>query len=138
MARPSPGCAIWWCASVRIPILLSSGWWRGIKEPRGSRDVFIPWDKVKEIGPEGAELTTPALNLQHFARRNGEIVLRDALFDRQVVDVEGRRVVRINDLDLAPSDGQWRLVAVDVSLERTTAPWRRGWPWRAGSQGLRA
>jgi magnesium transporter len=86
-----------------------------LKELRGSRDVFIPWDKVKEIGSDGAELTTPALNLQHFARRNGEIVLRDALFDRQVVDVEGRRVVRINDLDLAPSDGQWRLVAVDVS-----------------------
>lgn len=86
-----------------------------LKELRGSRDVFIPWDKVKEIGTEGAELTTPALNLQHFARRDGEIVLRDALFDRQVVDVEGRRVVRINDLDLAPSDGQWRLVAVDVS-----------------------
>ncbi|HEV8191438.1 MAG TPA: CBS domain-containing protein [Ktedonobacterales bacterium] len=86
-----------------------------LKELRGSRDVFIPWDKVREIGPDGAELTTPALNLQHFARRSGEIVLRDALFDRQVVDVEGRRVVRINDLDLAPSDGQWRLVAVDVS-----------------------
>jgi magnesium transporter len=87
-----------------------------LREPRGSRDVFIPWDKVKEIGAEGVELTTPALNLQRFARRDGEIVLRDALFDRQVVDVEGHRVVRINDLDLAPSDGQWRLVAVDVSL----------------------
>lgn len=87
-----------------------------LKELRGSRDVFIPWDKVKEIGPNGADLTTQALNLQHFARRDGELVLRDALFDRQVVDVEGRRVVRINDLDLAPSDGQWRLVAVDVSL----------------------
>ncbi|MGZ3675137.1 MAG: magnesium transporter [Ktedonobacterales bacterium] len=86
-----------------------------LKGPRGSRDVFIPWDKVKSLGVRGAQLKTPAVNLQRFAKRDGEIVLRGGLFDRQVVDVEGRRVVRINDLDLAERNGSWRLLAVDVS-----------------------
>lgn len=82
----------------------------------GSRDVFIPWEKVAHMGTDGVRLATPALNLERFARREGELVLRESLFDRQVVDVEGRRVVRINDLDVQERDGTWRLVAVDVSL----------------------
>jgi magnesium transporter len=83
---------------------------------RGPRDVFVPWQKVRQLSEEGAELATPALDLQRFARREGELVLREGLFDRQVVDVEGRRVLRINDLDLRDSGGIWRLVAVDVSF----------------------
>ncbi len=82
----------------------------------GSRDVFIPWEKVRSLGPDGVQLATPALNLERFSRREGELVLRDSLFDRQVVDVEGRRVVRINDLDLRETNSIWRLVAVDVSI----------------------
>ena len=43
-------------------------------------------------------------------------MLREGLFDKQLVDVEGRRVVRVNDLDLAQQpDGSWALVGVDVS-----------------------
>lgn len=86
-----------------------------LKSPRGVRDVYIPWEQVEILNTDGAQLNSPAVNLRRFAPREGEIVLRDALFDRQVVDVEGRRVVRINDLDLAPRDGIYRLVAVDVS-----------------------
>jgi flagellar motility protein MotE (MotC chaperone)/sporulation protein YlmC with PRC-barrel domain len=86
-----------------------------LKGPRGSRDVYIPWDKVGMMDSSGVKLNSPALNLRRFAKRDDEIVLRGGLFDRQVVDVEGRRVVRINDLDLAERNGVWRLVAVDVS-----------------------
>ncbi len=83
--------------------------------PKGKRDVYIPWDKVKTMGTRGGvRLASPAVNLQRFVKREGELTLR-GLWDRQVVDVEGRRVVRINDLDLAEKDGTWRLVAVDVS-----------------------
>jgi magnesium transporter len=83
--------------------------------PKGKRDVYIPWNQVKTMSARsGVRLSTPALNLQRFVKRDGELTLR-GLWDRQVVDVEGRRVVRINDLDLAEKDGVWRLVAVDVS-----------------------
>src|SRR5215472_5883166 len=87
-----------------------------VRAPRGSRNVFIPWEKVQRLDESGAQLNTPAVNLQRFAKREGEIVLRGGLFDRQVVDVEGRRIVRINDLDLAERNGEWHLVAVDVSF----------------------
>ena len=100
-----------------------------LKAVRGSRDVFIPWDHVTEMTTAGARLTSPALNLRHFAQRPGEIVLRAGLFDRQVVDVEGRRVVRINDLDLARaltgSIGWWRWMSARTRC--CGGWWVRGW-----------
>lgn len=93
----------------------------------GPRDVFVPWDKVREMGTDGVQLATPALNLERFARREGELVLRDSLFDRQVVDVEGRRVVRINDLEMTEAAGVWRLAAVDVSTRALVR--RAGGSW---------
>jgi magnesium transporter len=85
-----------------------------VKGPRGSRQVFIPWDSVASMGVDGVTLKTMALNLRNFERREGEILLEGAVLDHQVVDVEGRRVIRINDLDIAPSGDGFRLVAVDV------------------------
>ena len=63
---------------------------------------------------EGVTLKTNALNLRHFERREGEIVLEESLLDHQVVDVEGRRVIRINDLDIQPFGDTYRLASVDV------------------------
>ena len=43
-----------------------------------------------------------------------EILLRADLMDKQIVDIDGRKVVRVNDLRLDEVEGSLRLVAVDV------------------------
>ena len=43
--------------------------------------------------------------------------LRNHLLDRQIVDVDGRKLVRVNDLVLDGTGGQTWLVAVDVGTE---------------------
>jgi len=97
-----------------------------LKGLRSARRVFIPWERVQSLDTTGTRLTSTTMNLQSFERRDGELVLREGLFDRQMVDVEGRRVVRITDLDLALADGSYRLVAVDVGpgalLRRLVGP----------------
>lgn len=85
-----------------------------VRGPRGSRQVFIPWDQVASMTTDGVTLKTTALNMRHFERREGEIVLEETLLDHQVVDVEGRRVIRINDLDIRPVGDAYRLAGVDV------------------------
>ncbi len=85
-----------------------------LKGLRSARRVFIPWERVQSLDTTGTRLTSTTMNLQSFERRDGELVLRDGLFDRQMVDVEGRRIVRIADLDLALAGGVYRLVAIDV------------------------
>ncbi len=85
-----------------------------VKGPRGSRPVFIPWDQVARMSNDGVTLKTTELNMRHFERREGEIVLEESLLDHQVVDVEGRRVIRINDLNIQPVGDTYRLTGVDV------------------------
>lgn len=79
------------------------------------RDIFLPWEQVERIDEHGVHLRSVRLSLQSFERREGEVLLVKDVLDRQLVDVEGRRVIRANDLQLVDVQGQYRLVAVDVS-----------------------
>lgn len=44
------------------------------------------------------------------------LYLVEDLFDKQIVDVDGRKVVRINDIEVARTGGVLRLVAADIGL----------------------
>ena len=77
--------------------------------------VYVPWDEVKSIGPSGVKLSTSRLDLRPFERRDGEVLLARDILDKQIVDVAGRRVVRVNDAQLAMYGHVLRLVAADVS-----------------------
>ncbi|HEY8921658.1 MAG TPA: CBS domain-containing protein [Candidatus Limnocylindria bacterium] len=80
------------------------------------RDIFLPWTDVEEIDADGARLRTTLIDMESFRQRPDEIRLWLDLLDKQIVDVEGRKIVRVNDIQLAPVDGRLRLVAVDVGL----------------------
>jgi magnesium transporter len=82
----------------------------------GGRDIFLPWTDVEEIDANGARLRTTLIDMESFRQRPNEIRLWLDLLDKQIVDVEGRKIVRVNDIQLAPVDGRLRLVAVDVGL----------------------
>ena len=82
----------------------------------GSRDIFLPWSDVEAIDTSGARLHTSSIDITSFRQRPDEIRLWLNLLDKQIVDVEDRKIVRVNDIQLAPVDGRLRLVAVDVGL----------------------
>ena len=82
----------------------------------GGRDIFLPWTDVEEIDAGGALLHTSMIDIASFRQRPNEIRLWLDLLDKQIVDVEDRKIVRVNDIQLAPVEGRLRLVAVDVGL----------------------
>jgi magnesium transporter len=43
------------------------------------------------------------------------VLLRKDVLDHQIIDITGRRIVRVNDVQIAGIDGVYRLVGVDVS-----------------------
>jgi CBS domain-containing protein len=45
-----------------------------------------------------------------------ELLLRKDLLDKQIVDVDGHKVVRVNDIKLAPAGDYLRVIAADVGL----------------------
>lgn len=50
------------------------------------------------------------------SHREGDVLLGRDIIDQQVVDLEGARVIRVNDLKLAKVDQDVRLIAADVGL----------------------
>jgi magnesium transporter len=86
----------------------------GIVVDTDRRRIFLPWSSVESLDISGARLRTPTIDIDKFRQRPDEILLRADLMDKQIVDIDGRKVVRVNDLRLDEVDGALHLVAVDV------------------------
>lgn len=67
-------------------------------------------DLMLKIGVTPLSFTTPEEVDGH------RVFLRDVLLDKQIVDVHGAKVVRVNDLLFSRMDGRLGLVLVDVGL----------------------
>jgi magnesium transporter len=78
------------------------------------RRIFLPWSDVGTLDEGGARLSNRTVDITKFVRRPNEILLRADLLDKQIVDIDGRKVVRVNDLRLDEIEDRLRLVAVDV------------------------
>ncbi len=81
------------------------------------RNVYIPAKRIGEIEHGRIVLTKARLDLQPFERREGELLLREDLLDRQLINVDGARLVRANEIEIARVEGWWRVVGIDVSAQ---------------------
>jgi CBS domain-containing protein len=86
----------------------------GVLATIAGRDVFLPGDVVAQLEHHGVSLTTDRLDLRPYERRPQEVLLRKDVLDRQLIDVDGARLRRANDIELARVAGWWRVVGVDV------------------------
>ncbi|HWQ15406.1 MAG TPA: CBS domain-containing protein [Roseiflexaceae bacterium] len=80
----------------------------------GRRRFFVPVSQLAQL--DGVvQLSSSLVDLQPFRRRDGEVLLGRDVLDHQIIDVAGRRIVRVNDVQLALADGVYRVVGVDIS-----------------------
>jgi magnesium transporter len=96
------------------------------------RDFFLSRWRVTEFSERGVRLNSDILDLRPFVRRDGEVLLARDVLDKQLIDVNGKRVVRVNDVQIIEAAGDWRVTGADVSLQGL---WRRLAP--AGFVGTR-
>ena len=91
------------------------------------RKIFLPWRSVERLDAAGARLRVRTIDIGRFQQRPDEILLKGDLLDKQIVDIEGRKVIRVNDVSLDEVEGSFRVVAVDVGaaglLRRLGSPW---------------
>jgi len=81
------------------------------------RLFFIPKRDFSDLGESGAVMSSTVLDLNPFVRRSGEVLLGKDVLDNQLIDVDGKRVVRVNDVQLIEAGGFWRVTGADVSLQ---------------------
>ncbi len=101
----------------------------GLKGSIGGRELFVPIAKVAALEPGAVRLAGEKLSLGRFERRPGEVLLRQDVLGRKLVDVESEppRLVTAQEIELACIEGWWRVVGLDASL---AAQVRRALPRR--------
>ena len=82
----------------------------------GRRPFFLSWQQVANFSEDGVSFSSYRVNLQPFERRAGEILLAEDLMDRRLIDVRHRKVIRVNDVVLSPTDGRLAVTAVDIGF----------------------
>jgi magnesium transporter len=104
----------------------------GLVARYGRRDFYLPRARLARMDEHGAQLNSDTLDVRPFARRDGEVLLARDVLDKQLIDVDGKRVVRVNDVQLINVAGEWRVTGADVSLQGL---WRRLAPARMVGAG---
>lgn len=75
---------------------------------------FIPANQIASLWPS-ITLKVGKDRIRPFHPSGHELPLLDRVLDQQIVDTEGKRLVRVNDLQLALARDQFVLTGVDVS-----------------------
>jgi len=77
-------------------------------------ELAAPIAEVASIDTAGVVLTAPPKIVR--PPDDEALYLVEDLFDKQIVDVDGRKVVRINDIEVARTGGALRVVAADIGV----------------------
>src|SRR5579863_6270110 len=88
------------------------------------RDKYLPllarYDQVSFVAPGVIKLNVEEKDLEHYRPNEGWLAVRKDLLDQQIIDTGGRKVVRVNDIDLTELhvNGivELRIEDVDVGL----------------------
>jgi CBS domain-containing protein len=109
----------------------------GLVVATGRRKIFLPWRSVECLDASGARLRVRTIDIGRFQQRPDEILLKGDLLDKQIVDIEGRKVIRVNDVSLDEVEGAFRVVAVDVGAAGLLRRLGLEDPWRTLARNLR-
>lgn len=82
------------------------------------RQLIIPWSEVRTFAAATRELALRSTreDIERHQADPTDIWLARDVMDKQVVDTDGRRVVRVNDLQLVESAGGMLLVGADIGI----------------------
>ena len=93
----------------------------------GKVPFMISWRKYVDLFDEdGITLAVPSHDIRFSYLQPDEVLLARDLLNRQIVDTQGLKVVRVNDLKLSQSGTQLRLLGAEVGTRgilRGLHPW---------------
>lgn len=83
----------------------------------GNVPFMISWRKyVKDFSDEGITLSVESKDIRFSYLQPEEVLLARDLLNKQIVDTQGLKVVRVNDLKLSVSGTQLRLLGAEVGI----------------------
>jgi magnesium transporter len=82
------------------------------------RPLVARYDQIGTVSPGRVQLTTEESALELYQPNEAWLAMQKDLLDQQIIDTHGRKVVRINDVDLTDqrSNGNTELRVADVDV----------------------
>lgn len=82
----------------------------------GNRTMIVPYALVMALFAPSIPLKCRADDLPHYEPTENDIYLSRDVLDKQIIDTDGARVVRVNDLELVRINGTLYVGNVDIGL----------------------
>ncbi len=95
---------------------------------RGRPAEFVPWNRVTEIGKDAIIVRPPEEGTAYgpFVDQPGWMLLDQHLMGKTILDTDGRRVEKVNDVHLLESRGRLIIAHVDISFNGFLRRWGIG------------
>jgi Mg2+ transporter MgtE len=87
----------------------------GQRQGTSRRHFYVPWSMVEESQPR--KLVVRWRGETGDEPSKGDIFLSRDLLDKQIVDMDGYKIVRVSDIRIAESGGELRVMGADVGMQ---------------------
>ncbi len=81
----------------------------------GKKTINISWRYIGNLGKE-IKLKFPLDEIQEYKIQKHDILLLKDVMDRQVVDIEDKKIRRVNDIKISPTNGHYHVIGVDIGV----------------------
>lgn len=88
-----------------------------LSSKRGRGETLVPWSYVENLSREAVTLKTLFNKIIDLPATEEHVFLKRDVLDQQIVDLEGVRVVRVNDLQLGIINNEMRVLGIDISFK---------------------
>jgi CBS domain-containing protein/sporulation protein YlmC with PRC-barrel domain len=86
-----------------------------IVDKNNKKTITIHYNYIDSIGKE-IKLKTSIDEIKEYKIQNLDIRLWEDVLDRQVVDIEDKKVRRVNDIKISRSHGYYHIIGVDIGF----------------------
>ena len=95
-----------------------------LRSAQKKNPVVLPWKDVVDMDQTISVSVTSIQDLSMLHLREGEVLLKDALLDKQVVDTDGAKIRRVNDLHFLKTRHESASCSRGCGLSRFDSPCR--------------
>jgi CBS domain-containing protein/sporulation protein YlmC with PRC-barrel domain len=78
--------------------------------------VEVPIESLNLFNRFVITINTAEKTLKSYKHKEGDILIKKHILDKQILDINGAKVVRVNDLRLGEGDGSICIIGIDVGL----------------------
>ena len=87
-----------------------------IKIRANGENYFIPSSNIEKITKTKIKLNKPLEDIKQYPKQDSTIKLSRDILDRQIVDMEGSKIRRVNDVEISCKRGNYYIIGVDIGI----------------------